>query len=127
MKFQHFIAYSLVTLTIIACGPVTEPEQAAETDYLSQVPAPRITIEGIYDGQLLETDSVTISYTFTPEKEGNVAMLYVDNGDPQPLLGLEGEYEVTHLEPGVHAIQIKEMTADFEHTGYFNQVNFIVQ
>ena len=127
MKFLRFIAYLIITVAIIACGPTTEPEHKSDVNSSLQVPIPRISIGGVYDGQLVESDSLTLSYTFVPETEGNVAVLYVDNGDPQPLPGLEGEYEVTNLEPGVHAIQIKEMTSDFEHTGYFNQVNFIVQ
>jgi len=40
---------------------------------------------------------------------------------------LAGEYEVTRMEPGVHTLKIKEMTADFIATGYFDQINFIVQ
>ena len=105
---------------MMACEPVAESEQRT-------ISAPRITISGLYDGQLLEQNSVTIRYSLIPEAEGNIAVLYIDNGDPQPLNGLTGEYEVMGLESGVHALQIKEMTADFIATGYFDQVNFIVQ
>ncbi|MBL1433233.1 hypothetical protein JYT96_00230 [Gammaproteobacteria bacterium AH-315-C21] len=111
-------------VVIVACQPVTDPERSAVSD---TAPAPRLTISGLYDGQLLEQDRVTIQYSLAPEVEGNIAVLYIDNGDPQPLPGLAGEYEVTRMEPGVHTLKIKEMTADFIATGYFDQINFIVQ
>ncbi len=121
MKFVRLSLFLLFSAAIIACEPVVnKPEQRT-------VSAPRITIVGLYDGQLLEQGNVTIQYSLTPETEGNVAVLYIDNGDPQPLHGLSGEYEVTGLEPGVHTLQIKEMSADFVATGYFDQINFIVQ
>lgn len=124
MKFIQLSSILLLSTAILACEPATELEDAGASNTL---PAQRITIAGLYDGQLLEQESVTIQYSLVPETEGNVAVLYIDNGDPQPLPGLTGEYEVGGLEPGVHALQIKEMTADFVPTGYFDQVNFIVQ
>jgi len=124
MKFIQLSVILLLLAVILACEPATEAEHVALSDAL---PAQRITITGLHDGQLLEQESVTIQYSLVPEVEGNLAILYIDNGDPQPLQGLSGEYEVTGLEPGVHALQIKEMTADFIETGYFDQINFIVQ
>ena len=122
MKFIHLSLFLLYSACIVACEPVTAPELSTIS-----TAAPRITIAGLRDGQLLEQDSVTIQYGLVPATEGNVAVLYIDNGDPQPLPDLAGEYELTGLEPGVHTLQIKEMSADFIATGYFDQVNFIVQ
>ncbi len=127
MKVRLIFACFIASLFIVACSEVTETEHQAASDIQAVIEAPRIQIGGVYDGQLVESDTLNITYKLNPAQAGNVGMLYVDNGDPQPLQGLEGEYEITGLEPGVHAIQIKEMTEDFEHTGYFDQVNFIVQ
>lgn len=126
MKICQLSAILLLSTAIIACDPATGPEQGAVSTTIT-LAAPRITISGLYDGQLLEQGEVTIQYSLTPEATDNIAVLYIDNGDPQPLPTLQGEYQVTDLEPGVHALQIKEMNADFEPTGYFEQVNFIVQ
>lgn len=123
MKFIQLSVILILFAMIVACEPSIEAEQAAS----DALPAQRITITGLYDGQLLEQEHVTIQYSLVPETEGNLAMLYIDNGDPHPLPGLTGKYTVEGLEPGVHALQIKEMTADFIPTGYFDQVNFIVQ
>ncbi|PCH60627.1 MAG: hypothetical protein COC05_03725 [Gammaproteobacteria bacterium] len=124
MKFARFIQLSLLLLfsvSILGCEPTTaEPEH-------SKTSVPRIIISGLRDGQLLEQSNVTIQYGLVPAAKGNIAVLYIDNGDPQLLPELAGEYELTGLEPGVHALQIKEMSADFVDTGYFDQVNFIVQ
>jgi len=122
MKFIQLSLFLLFSVVIVACEPITEPESSTT----SMAPS-RITITGLYNGQLLEQGNVTIEYVLVPETAGNVAMLYIDNGDPQPLPGLTGKYEVTGIEPGVHTLKIKEMSADFVATGYFDEVNFIVQ
>lgn len=115
-------SFWLVLLCLLAVSGCQRADEAAAV-----VPAPRIKISSLYDGQLVSGDKIVVHYEIRPERAGNQGVLYLDNGDPQPLPGLVGEYVITNVAPGVHALQIKEMSEDFVPTGYFEQVNFIVQ